>query len=294
MIYLILTFICLFILFFMIYLAINIFVSRFYAKQNFYESMDDNKNFVLLYLVKSSNMFIPLLKLIKIKIFVDYINKLDSMLKLFDFKGIPVNSYNFVFIQVISMLIGCVISILLFGFDFLFIFCFGGLFLILPYLKIYEQYNKKIKEIVKQIPDVANLLSILIYSGIDFNSSLNKIITILDGYLINELKDIIRKIALGVDTKIAFKEMAEKYNIVSLDTFVKTITISLETGTGLTDSLNKIAQQISNDNISVAERKAHEAPVKMLLPMTILILPTIFILLFAPFVISFFKSGYLF
>ena len=294
MIYLILTFICLFILFFMIYLAINIFVSRFYAKQNFYESMDDNKNFVLLYLVKSSNMFIPLLKLIKIKIFVDYINKLDSMLKLFDFKGIPVNSYNFVFIQVISMLIGCVISILLFGFDFLFIFCFGGLFLILPYLKIYEQYNKKIKEIVKQIPDVANLLSILIYSGIDFNSSLNKIITILDGYLINELKDIIRKIALGVDTKIAFKEMAEKYNIVSLDTFVKAITISLETGTGLTDSLNKIAQQISNDNISVAERKAHEAPVKMLLPMTILILPTIFILLFAPFVISFFKSGYLF
>ena len=144
------------------------------------------------------------------------------------------------------------------------------------------------------IPDVANLLSILIYSGIDFNNSLNKIITILDGCLINELKDIIKKISLGIDTKTAFKEMAKKYNIVPLDTFVKTITISLETGTGLTDSLNKVAQQISNDNITIAERKAHEAPVKMLLPMTILILPTIFILLFAPFVISFFRSGSLF
>ena len=104
---------------------------------------------------------------------------------------------------------------------------------------------------------------------------MNKIITILDGYLINELKDIIKKISLGIDTKTAFNELAEKYNIVQLDTFVKTITISLDTGTGLTDSLNKIAQQISNDNISIAERKAHEAPVKMLLPMTILILPTI-------------------
>ena len=88
--------------------------------------------------------------------------------------------------------------------------------------------------------------------------------------------------------------MSEKYNMVQLDTFVKTITISLDTGTGLTDSLNKIAQQISDDNISIAEKKAHEAPVKMLLPMTILILPTIFILLFAPFLISFFKSGSLF
>lgn len=294
MIYLTLTFICLLILFFVIYLIISFSFSKFYAKQKFYESMDDNKNFVLLYLVKYSNLFVPVLKFIKIKIFTDYINKLDNMLKTFDFKDINFNSYNFVFIQIISMFIGCVISFLLFGFDFLFMICFGGLFLILPYLKIYEQYNKKVNEILKQIPDVANLLSIMIYSGIDFNNSLNKITAILDGSLINELKDIIKKISLGIDTKTAFKEMSEKYNMVQLDTFVKTITISLDTGTGLTDSLNKIAQQISDDNISIAEKKAHEAPVKMLLPMTILILPTIFILLFAPFLISFFKSGSLF
>ena len=151
-----------------------------------------------------------------------------------------------------------------------------------------------INQIVIQIQEHANNLSKMIESGIDFNNSLNKIIIILEGSLIAELKNIIKKISLGIDTKTAFKDMAEKYNIVQLDTFVKTITISLDTGTGLTDSLNKIAQQISNDNISIAERKAHEAPVKMLLPMTILILPTIFILLFAPFVISFFKSGSLF
>lgn len=70
--------------------------------------------------------------------------------------------------------------------------------------------------------------------------------------------------------------------------------MSLETGTGFADSLNKISKQISDDNVAIAERKAHEAPVKMLLPMSILILPTIFILLFAPFVISLFRVGSLF
>ena len=294
MIYLTLAFICFVILLFILYSTISFSFSNFYAKQNFYESMDDNKNFILLCLVKSSNVFVPVLKNIKVKLFIDYVNKLDSMLKIFDFKGVTISPYNFIYIQIISMFIGYVLSFLLFGFDVLFMICFGGLFLILPYLKIYEQYNKKINDIIKQIPDVANLLSIMIFSGIDFNNSLNKIITILDGYLISELKNIIKKISLGLDTKTAFKEMAEKYNIVPLDTFVKTITISLETGTGLTDSLNKIAKQISDDNISIAERKAHEAPVKMLLPMTILILPTIFILLFSPFVISFFKSGSMF
>ena len=68
MIYLILTFIILLILFFMIYLAISFYFSKFYAKQNFYESMYDNKNFVLLYFVKYSNLFVPVLKIIKIKV----------------------------------------------------------------------------------------------------------------------------------------------------------------------------------------------------------------------------------
>ena len=293
MIYLILTFIFLLILFFIICLILGSIISSFYAKQNFYENTN-NKNFILLYSVKYSNIFVPVLKFIKIKVFVDYINKLDNMLKIFDFKDIKINAYNFVFIQITAMFVGCVISVLLFGFDILFMICFGGLFLILPYLKVYEQYNRRIHEIIKQIPDVANLLSIMIYSGIDFNNSLNKIVSILDGCLINELRNIIKKTALGIDIKTAFKDMAEKYNILQLDTFVKTITISLDTGTGFTDSLNKVAKQISGDNVAIAEKKAHEAPVKMLLPMAILILPTIFILLFAPFVISFFRSGSLF
>ena len=133
------------------------------------------------------------------------------------------NSYTFVFIQIISMFVGYFISIFIFGFDLLFMCCFGLLFLILPYLKIYEQYNKTINEIIKQIPDVSSLLAVMLSSGIDFNSSLNKITMILDGYLITELKITVKKISLGVNIKTAFEEMAEKYNIVQLDIFVKTL-----------------------------------------------------------------------
>ena len=294
MIYLTLTFILLLILFYMVYMLISTFVSNYYAKQNFYGSIDTEKNVLFFYLIKFLDTFSHTLKFVKLKIFVDYIDKLDRMLKIFDLADIQINSYTFIFIQIISMIVGCFVSIFIFGFDILFMFCFGLLFLILPYLKIYEQYNKTINEIVKQIPDVSSLLAIMLSSGIDFNGSLNKIITILDGCLINELKNTIKKMSLGVNIKIAFEEMSKKYDVVQLDTFVKTITMSLETGTGFADSLNKISKQISDDNVAIAEKKAHEAPVKMLLPMTILILPTIFILLFAPFVISFFKSGTLF
>ena len=294
MIYLILTFILLSASFFVFYTLINSLVLKFYAKQKFYDTIDTKRNVLLFYLIKILNTFSYILKFIKLKIFVNYIDKLDRMLKIFDLRNTEINSYTFVFIQIISMLVGCLVSIFIFGFDILFMLCFGLLFLILPYLKIYEQYNKTINEIVKQIPDVSSLLAIMLSSGIDFNGALNKVIAILDGCLINELKNIVKKISLGINMKTAFEETADKYNVVQLDTFVKTITMSLETGTGFADSLNKISKQISDDNVAIAEKKAHEAPVKMLLPMTILILPTIFILLFAPFVISFFKSGTLF
>lgn len=294
MIYLILTFVFLLILFFVLYMMINTLVSKFYAKQSFYEGADTKKNVFFLLLIKFLNTFSHILRFVRLKIFIDYINKLDKILKVFDLDDIQINPYTFVLIQIMSMFVGCLVSIFIFGFDFLFMFCLGLLFLILPYLKIYEQYNKKINEIVKQIPDVSSLLAVMLSSGIDFSGSLNKIITILDGCLIDELKNIVKKISLGVNIKTAFEEIAEKYNIVQLDTFVKTIMLSLETGTGFADSLNKISKQISDDNVALAEKKAHEAPVKMLLPMTILILPTIFILLFAPFVISFLKSGTLF
>jgi tight adherence protein C len=238
---------------------------------------------------------VPLIKILKFKIFIDYTEKLNNILKIFYFNNyIKVNAYNFIFIQFVCMLLGFIISFFMFGFDLIFVFCLGLVFLILPYLKIYEEYNKINSSIVRQIPDVANLLSIMVYSGIDFNASLNKIIKILDGYLIKELEFVTEKVSLGIDIKIAFEEMAKKYNLLQLNTFVKAINMSLDTGTGLCDSLLKIAEQINKDNVSAAEKKAHEAPIKMLIPMTLLVLPTIFILLFAPFVLSFLKSGSIF
>lgn len=293
MIYLILSFIFLFLFFYVIYSGFENSIAKFYVKQKFYENITkDKKNIVLLHLVSISQIFVPFLKKIKSKIFTEYVNKVDNMLKIFDLKNdLKLNAYNFIFVQILCFFFGVFCSFLVFDTDLFFMICLGFLFLILPYLKLYEQYNKVTLSILRQIPDVSNLLAIMIYSGIDFIGAINKIINILDGYLIKEIKIVSDKISLGMDVKSAFNDMAEKYNLLPLNTFVKTITISLDTGTGLTDSLYKIAVQINNDNVAAAEKKAHEAPIKMLIPMTLLVLPTIFILLFTPFIISFIKSG---
>jgi len=140
---------------------------------------------------------------------------------------------------------------------------------------------------------LADLLTVMIGSGIDFNSSLIKISTIIEGDLSKEIGVVNSKVSLGIHMQQALNEMAQKYDIGQLNLFVKTINSSLDSGLGMADSLNKLSEQLKLENASIAEKKAQEAPVKMLIPMVLLIFPTIFILLFAPIIISFMSGGVL-
>lgn len=250
--------------------------------------------FLLSLFISSSKLFVPALKSIKLKYFTEYINKVDSILKTLDYPYTNMNGYNFFILQFIIMSAGVMLVVFLLGFDIIIVICAGILFSVLPYLKIYEQNKKKASEIIRQLPNMADLLSVMIISGVDFNNALLKISSILQGTLSKEIKIVISKVSFGIDVKSAMNEMAGKYSLEQLNLFVRAVNSSLESGLGISDALNKISEQIKMENASAAEKKAHEAPVKMLVPMTLLILPTIFILLFAPVIISFIKTGSLF
>jgi len=253
-----------------------------------------DKYFLLFLFLDFSDKFAPLFGKIKNKYFCEYLNNTDKILKSLDEPYSRFNSRNFFILQCVAMFFGVLLSFLSAGFDIVIIIAAGILFFILPYIKIYEEHKKKIGLIIKQLPNLADLLSIMIASGIDFNNSLIKISLILQGPLSHELKTVISKVSFGIDLKKALNEMAEKYNIDQLNLLVRTVNSTLESGLGITDALNKISEQIKSENSALAEKKAHEAPVKILVPMTFLILPTVFILLFAPIIISFFKNGSLF
>ncbi|MDD5020793.1 MAG: type II secretion system F family protein [Endomicrobiaceae bacterium] len=260
-------------------------------KQVYTVKSNDDKYFILslfLNLSKSLGNFFPKIKL---KVIDDYSGKINEMIKTLDDPYTRLNGYSLLHLQIISAITGFFLAYIIAGFDILIIFCSIVLFFILPYIKILETYKKKKNSIIKQLPNLADLLTVMIGSGIDFNNSLIKISSILNGDLAKEIVVVNSKVSLGIHMQQALNEMAQKYNIVQLDLFVKTINSALNSGLGISDSLNKLSEQLKLENASIAEKKAQEAPVKMLIPMVLLIFPTIFILLFAPIIISFMTSG---
>ena len=260
-------------------------------KKTVYKAKNNNKYFFLSLFFSFSKPFENILRKIEFDFYMLYVKKLETILKILNYPFNEFNAYNFIVFQFLLMFLSIIFYFVLIGNDILIVVCVGVLFFILPYLKIIEEYKKIIRDITKQLPNLCDLLSIMLVSGIDFHNSVIKISDIVDGILSNELKEILKKVNLGIDIRTAFEDMAKKYNIEQLNLFIRTITSSLESGLGISESLDTISNQLKIEDAAIARKQAHEAPVKMLIPMTFLILPTIFILLFAPMILSFIKNG---
>jgi tight adherence protein C len=260
-------------------------------KKTVYMAKNNNKYFFLSLFFSFSKPFENILRKIKFNFCILYIEKLKTTLKILNYPFNEFNPYNFIVFQFFIMFLSMLFAFVLIGNDILILVCTGILFFILPYLKIVEEYKKIIRDITKQLPNLCDLLSIMLVSGVDFHNSITKVSYIISGTLSDELKDVVIKVNLGIDIKTALEETAKKYNIEQLNLFVRTVKSSLESGLGMSEALDTISNQLKVEDAAIAQKQAHEAPVKMLLPMTFLILPTIFILLFAPMILSFIKNG---
>ena len=260
-------------------------------KNNYKAQQNNDKYFLFKFLLKTINPSAVFLRKRKIKHLDNYSQKIVLMTKILNIPYVYINGYNLIILQIISAMFAVFIIFILIGFDVVTLLCASILFFILPYLKIIQDYKRRINLILKQLPDFADLLSVMMSAGIDFNNALIKLATVIDGVLADEIQDINSKINFGLPIEKAFEEFAQKYNLTQIDMFVRTVNFSLKSGLGMAEALNKISNQLKTENAALAEKKAQEAPVKMLIPMTLLIFPTIFILLFAPIIISFLKTG---
>lgn len=240
------------------------------VKQIYNVKSNDDKYFILSLFLNLSKSFKNFVPKIKLKIIDEYCAKINAMIKILDEPYTMLNGNSLLDLQIISAITGFLLAYLTAGFDILIIFCSITLFFMLPYIKILETYKKKKNLIIRQLPNLADLLTVMIGSGIDFNSSLIKISTIIEGDLSKEIGVVNSKVSLGIHMQQALNEMAQKYDIAQLNLFVKTINSALDSGLGMSDSLNKLSEQLKLENASSAEKKAQEAPVKMLIPMVLL------------------------
>jgi tight adherence protein C len=157
---------------------------------------------------------------------------------------------------------------------------FAGFYL--PHLMLTSKITRRQNEIRKAMPDALDLLTICVEAGLGFDAAMSKVSEKWENELSLAFTRAIREVQLGKVRREALKSMSDRLGIPEMTSFVAAIIQSEQLGVSMAKVLRIQSDQMRLKRRQRAEEQAHKAPVKMLIPMALLIFPSIMIIILTP------------
>lgn len=152
----------------------------------------------------------------------------------------------------------------------------------LPQLWLDDAIKKRRNEIRKAMPDALDLLTICVEAGLGFDAAMSNVAKKWENELSLAFARAIREVQLGKVRREALKSMSDRVDLAEMTSFVAAVIQSEQLGVSMAKVLRIQADQMRMRRRQHAEELAHQAGVKMLLPMVGFIFPSIFIVLLTP------------
>ena len=138
------------------------------------------------------------------------------------------------------------------------------------------------------LPQTLDVMRLVSQSGGDLHGAIRTAVDVTPaGPVREELARVVGEVAIGTSLATALNNVAERIDTSDANAVFSTMAQALEMGTGVSENLGAAAQLIRRAARTRAQEKAQKAVVAMTFPLLLLILPGVFIVLFAPMVIQF-------
>ncbi|NTV37438.1 MAG: type II secretion system F family protein [Anaerolineaceae bacterium] len=160
-----------------------------------------------------------------------------------------------------------------------------------PMLYLTSKINKRQKEIRQAMPDALDLLTICVEAGLGFDAAMNKVSEKWQTNLSLAFARVIKEVQLGKLRREALRDMADRMGIPEMTSFVAAIIQSELLGVSMSKVLRIQSDQMRIKRRQHAEEEAHKAPIKMLIPMGLLIFPALMVTLLSPAVLRIMRSN---
>lgn len=152
----------------------------------------------------------------------------------------------------------------------------------IPQIFLGSAITRRQKNIRRALPDALDLLTICVEAGLGFDAALAKVSEKWTSELSLAFARVIQEIQLGKLRREALRDMAERVGIPELTSFVAAVIQSELLGVSMAKVLRIQSDQMRIKRRQHAEEEAHKAPIKMLIPMGLLIFPSLMIVLLTP------------
>jgi tight adherence protein C len=146
------------------------------------------------------------------------------------------------------------------------------------------------KEILRTLSDTLDLLTISVEAGLSLNAAIAMVVRNVPGVLSSEFARMLQEIQLGVPRSDAFRHLSERTDVEELNAFALAMGQADVGGVSLASGLRTQAAQLRIKRRQAIEAKAAQTPVKIVFPLIICVLPSLFVVIVGPGAIQIFQS----
>lgn len=168
---------------------------------------------------------------------------------------------------------------------------FGGVIIgfVGPDLYVKNAAERRRAVINKALPEGLDLLTICVEAGLSLDAALTRVSKELQGLSVDfafELQMTAIELTFLPDRQMAFDNLALRVDLPGIHGLVNTLRQTEKYGTPLSQSLKVLSAEFRNERLMKAEEKGARLPALMTVPMMVFILPTLFIVIIGPGIIS--------
>lgn len=160
----------------------------------------------------------------------------------------------------------------------------------MPWVMLRIMAQKRQKLIMKQLPEVLDLLCVSVQAGLSFDAALRRIVERMDGPLIEECTRMLEDVRMGLPRRQALRMMGERCEVQEVALFVTAIIQAERLGTSLGKTLNNQAINMRERRRQAVKAEAMKAPVKMIFPLVLFIFPSVFVIVLLPALLNMMKN----
>jgi tight adherence protein C len=170
----------------------------------------------------------------------------------------------------------------------------GGLLAVcgwtLPLTYVRRRAARRAAEMERQIPDLIDQLVVSLEAGVGFSAALQTAVNRLGGALGQEMRLTLQEQRIGASLTDSLQHVRERVDSPNLQSFVRAVVQGERLGVSIGNVMRDLATDMRKRRRQMAEEQAQKTPVKLLLPLVFLILPTIFIVVLVPPMLDFINN----
>ena len=159
-----------------------------------------------------------------------------------------------------------------------------------PDILLYNAGSKRQQLLQKALPDSLDLLTISVEAGLGFDAALSQVARNTEGPVAAEFFRVLQERQIGKSRSQSFRELGERTSVPEFKAFAASLVQADSLGIPIATVLREQSKEMRVKRRQRAEEAAQKVPVKILFPLIFFILPSLFVVVIGPGVLSIIKA----